>query len=81
MGLVNLAIQVFRTTHSEPVIFFLAARLTNLRVALTTVMVYTADPVIVLYSYIGMTETLGIFLLLTWFSLPSRMIFNHGVGS
>ena len=49
---------------SIPVLFFLAKRLTNLRVAIVSTIFYAADPVIFLYSYSGMTETLATFLLL-----------------
>ena len=49
---------------SIPVMFFLAKRLTNLRVAIVCTIFYAADPVIFLYGYSGMTETLATFLLL-----------------
>lgn len=49
---------------SIPVLFFLAKRLTNLRVAIVSTIFYAADPVIFLYGYSGMTETLATFLLL-----------------
>ena len=49
---------------SIPVLFFLANRLTNLRVAIVSTIFYAADPVIFLYGYSGMTETLATFLLL-----------------
>lgn len=49
---------------SIPVLFFLAKRLTNLRVAVVSTIFYAADPVIFLYGYSGMTETLATFLLL-----------------
>ena len=52
---------------SIPVLFFLAKRLTNLRVAIITSIFYIADPVIFLYGYSGMTETLATFLLLCIF--------------
>ncbi|MCK4827107.1 glycosyltransferase family 39 protein, partial [bacterium] len=49
---------------SIPVLFFLAKRLTNIRVAIVSTIFYAADPVIFLYGYSGMTETLATFLLL-----------------
>ena len=57
---------------SIPLIFFLATRLANTRVAAAASLVYAADPVIILYSYSGMTETLGFFLLLALFFLASK---------
>jgi 4-amino-4-deoxy-L-arabinose transferase-like glycosyltransferase len=50
---------------SIPVMFFLAKRLTNLRVSIVSTIFCAADPVIFLYGYSGMTETLATFLLLS----------------
>ncbi len=47
-----------------PLLFLLAARLTDLRVASLAVLVYVGEPRIVRCSYNGMTETLAILLLL-----------------
>jgi 4-amino-4-deoxy-L-arabinose transferase-like glycosyltransferase len=49
---------------SLPLLFFLARQLTNLKVAVLSTLFYAADPVVLLYSYSGMTESLGTFLLL-----------------
>jgi 4-amino-4-deoxy-L-arabinose transferase-like glycosyltransferase len=52
-----------------PVIFFLAKGLANLQVAILSTVFYVADPVIFLYGYSGMTETLATFLLLLIFAV------------
>jgi 4-amino-4-deoxy-L-arabinose transferase-like glycosyltransferase len=52
-----------------PVIFFLAKGLANLQVAIVSTLFYVADPVIFLYGYSGMTETLATFLLLLSFAV------------
>jgi 4-amino-4-deoxy-L-arabinose transferase-like glycosyltransferase len=65
---VSLVIQSgFWYLASIPLFFFLAKHLTNLRVALASTLLYIGDPVIILYSYSGMTETLATFLLLGLF--------------
>jgi 4-amino-4-deoxy-L-arabinose transferase-like glycosyltransferase len=54
---------------SIPVIFFLAKGLANFQVAIVSTLFYVADPVIFLYGYSGMTETLATFLLLLSFAV------------
>jgi 4-amino-4-deoxy-L-arabinose transferase-like glycosyltransferase len=54
---------------SIPVLFFLATELTNLKVATLSTVFLVADPVVFLYSYSGMTETLATFLLLSFFAV------------
>ena len=60
---VSLVVQSgFWYLASVPVLIFLAFRLANHRVALASAVFFAADPVVSLYSYSGMTETLGTFL-------------------
>lgn len=52
-----------------PMLFFLARQLTSMKVAVLSTVFFVSDPVIFLYSFSGMTETLATFLLLSFFAL------------
>ena len=52
---------------SVALLFWLAKEITNLEVAMLSALFFASDPVVLLYSYGGMTESLATFLLLLFF--------------
>lgn len=52
---------------SVALLFWLAKEITNLEVAVLSTLFFASDPVVLLYSYGGMTESLATFLLLLFF--------------